>query len=170
VADSPRVEDNSPSGPDRHIIDIAFRRSRIDELEHLLRGIVPVDEVTLGPGSEQIKGELGLYRLGDVHVSRARFGGDLTIGINPDQSNDQIGFAMAVRGAGAIMSGQTELPVTTQKGIVVDITDHRLVNCYDEESDITTLVLSRSRLEEHCAKLLGHDLYRPPQVQPAVLV
>jgi AraC-like DNA-binding protein len=155
---SPNTEVGFPVASSNSLIaDFAFRTPKLDEFEDILRNTVTEHRLTPASRGTKFEGEFGFSGWSDFSVFNTRFRSKLEADLAPEESDDRIGFAMAVRGSNELVMRGKEYSMSGSQGVTFTSGPPRTLR-FSDESDGLGLIMNRHRIAEYCAKLLGRDI------------
>jgi AraC-like DNA-binding protein len=158
------VDENSRSAPvvqSNGAAGFSLQSPRLDEIEDLCnRFVAPHRLTTVSRIQQEADSKLSVHGVKDLGIFTVAYGAELTAQVYPTDVDDRLAFIIAESGAGhAKMEGQ-EHAFTAEQGAIIP-SGPELFMHYQDNCETLSILLSRSRLAEQCAKLLGREIERP---------
>jgi AraC-like DNA-binding protein len=158
---APRGEQNEnytiqiqPS-PASLIIDATLQAKRLDELEDVLKLFSPQSLRNASAGNHA-DGKLAFRGTDKIGVFKAQIGRDIDIVLEPEATDDRVAFVVATAGAGEFLLNGRTFPHSPNQAIIMSSGVERTFRVA-QETETKSFLISRERITECCAKLLGHD-------------
>jgi AraC-like DNA-binding protein len=149
----PAVQSNGAVG-------FSLQSPRLDEIEDLCNRFVTPHRLTRASRIQEADSKLSIHGTRDLGIFTVAYGAELTAQVYPTDMDDRLAFVIAENGAGhAKMEGQ-EYAFTAEQAAILPSGPELLMH-YQDNCETLTILLSRGKLAEQCAKLLGHEIERP---------
>lgn len=139
------------------VADYTFRTSKLEEFEHVLRSTITDHKLSPSARGTHFEGDFGFDGWSDLCVFHMSFGRDLAADLVPEDSNDRMGFAWAMKGKNELILKGGRYPAFGSHGVTFNSGPPRTI-LFSEDSDIRGVMMSRRRIGDYCAKLLGHAI------------
>jgi len=152
---------NSPAAgaaPESGLVaDYMFRTSKLEEFEDILRNTITDHKLSPSKRGMQFEGDFGFNGWSDLCVFHMSFGRELAADLVPEDTNDRMGFAWAMRGKNELILKGRRYPAFGSHGVTFNSGPPRTI-LFTEDADVRGVMMSRTRLADYCAKLLGYEI------------
>jgi hypothetical protein len=144
------------AGPESGLVaDYMFRTSKLEEFEDILRSTITDHKLSPSKRGMQFEGDFGFNGWSDLCVFHMSFGRELAADLVPEDTNDRMGFAWAMRGKNELKGRR--YPAFGSHGVTFNSGPPRTI-LFTEDADVRGVMMSRTRLADYCAKLLGYEI------------
>lgn len=151
----PATEAWAPDFLDAHTI---LRTRDLDEARSRVAEVFSPHALQIVQQSQQLDAKMCHLALGQVSISRLRYGA--TVEIDIGRTKDFVLVMMPLAGSAEVSCGNATIRSTTAQASVISPTlPLRMRSQYD--ADQIMVRIDRKLLERQCAQRLGHDLKRP---------
>lgn len=147
----------NPQSQGNGALDLSLRSPRLDEIEDLCNRFVTPHRLTPASRIQRADGKLSVHGVKDLGVFTIAYGAELTAQVYPTEMDDRMAFVIAESGAGQATMGGQNYAFTAGQGAIIPSGPELFLH-YQEDCETVTVLLSRRKLAEQCAKLLGHEL------------
>lgn len=139
------------------VADYSFRTSSLDEFENILRTTITDHKLSPAKRGTSFDGDFGFNGWSDLCVFHMSFGRELAADLVPEDPNDRMGFAWAMRGKNELILKSRRYPAFGSHGVTFNSGPPRTI-LFTEDADVRGVMMSRRRIGDYCSKLLGYAI------------
>jgi AraC-like DNA-binding protein len=139
------------------ITDYNFKTSSVEHFEDILRSAITDHKLSPSSRGAHFNGDFGFNGWSDLCIFHMSFGRELAADLVPEDPNDRMGFAWAIRGKNELVLKGKRYPAFGSHGVTFNSGPPRTI-LFSEDADISGVMMSRRRLADYCSKMLGYEI------------
>lgn len=137
------------------IVDRTWHTNRLDELENALNLISPQRFLNSSAG-DQANGRLAFHGHGELGFFYTRVGRKIDAVLEPEEGDRRMAFVTAASGSGEFLFKGEAFSHSADRAVIMTSGHERALK-FTEETETRVFLVSRVKMAECCAKLLGYD-------------
>jgi AraC-like DNA-binding protein len=146
-----------PAGHAGSVVDLVIRSTELDEMEDLTSSLISPNRLRPLTKEVTFDGAFQVHGLQDFFTFATGYGCSVGVNIQHEPNDERMGFVWARKGSGQFIMDGRKHEFSSQRGIVMSAGPPRTLN-YRDDCATSALVMNKSKMAEHCAKLLARDL------------
>jgi len=139
------------------VIDRTWQSSKLDELENALNTLVSPQHLVPLSREGRAGGLFGFRGQFDLGIFRVHVDQDVETKQIPEEADDRMAFVTTQGGASQLTIGRETFTFSPHRAVIFSSGPERRI-VIPKDAGNHVLIMSRRKIAECCAKLLGHDI------------